>query len=180
MASIEKRPNDNGFSYRVMIRKKGFEIYKTFSNEEDAKLYIFYKERLIDNMNNFDVPLKDRVTLEQLFELKKKACEGYDKRTLNELDNVFNRVKSFISENKFFHEISYDQWLSIAKSVYEMDVFRGSKTNIIKMSPITLRRYFATLSSVISHAVSLGIAVENYPLKVLQAYINPLIKVHKS
>lgn len=180
MASIEKKRVGDGFSYRIQIRKKGIEIYKTFSNEEDAKLYIFYKERLIDNMTNFDIPLKDRVTLEQLFELKKKACEGYDKRTLNELDNVFNRVNSFIGENKFFHEISYDQWLSIAKSVYEMDVFRGSKTNIIKMSPITLRRYFATLSSVISHAISLGISLENYPLKVMKTYINPLIKIHKS
>ena len=176
MATIEKRLDGNSFSYRIKIRKKGIEIMKSFSNEEDAKLYIFYKERLIENMNHFDVPLQDRVTLEQLFELKKKACAGYDRRTLNELDNVFNRVNSFLGENKFFHQISYDEWFSIAKSVYDMDIFRGSKKNIIKMSPLTFRRYFATLSSVVSHAVSLGIAIENHPLKVLQTYITPLIK----
>src|ERR1700758_1345241 len=98
MASIEKRQGKEGCSYRVAIRKKGIEIYKTFSNEEDANLYVFFKERLIDNMENFDVPLNQRITLEQIIELKKDDQKNLNPRADSDLDLAFSKINKFLPE----------------------------------------------------------------------------------
>lgn len=178
MAVIQKRKNGDGFSYRVQIRKKGTEIYKSFITEEDAKLYAFYKERLIDNMAAFDVPLKLRVNLRQIIELKISSLDKTPKRAAEEFETAYARVSKYIKENKFIIDISMDDWLNIAKSMLQDDVFYGSKTENgkRKMSLLTLRRYFANISSAISYAQSQGIEIDNLPLKVIQTYINPKIK----
>lgn len=175
MATIEKRKCGDGFSYRCSIRKKGIEIYKTFKTEEDAKLYVFYKERLIDNMENFEVPLSHRITLEQLFEIKRKEFFGYDRRTLNDLDLVYAQIKNCLIDKVFYHEYTYEDWLECVKKMYQLESWRGSKTNVIKISPRTLRRKFGVVSSVISCAISKGIEIENHALKVMQTYINPML-----
>ena len=179
MARIEKRKHGNGFSYRVVIRRKGVEIYKSFPEEEDAKIYASYKEKLIDNMANFEVPLKDRVTLRQILEMKLNEMKEHDGRSIADMELAFSRVIDRAPKNKMFvNQMNYQEWLSIAKDIYETPVHRGVKGEHTKrkMSPISLRRLFASLSSAMSYAQGCGIELDNHPLKVVQSYINPMIK----
>lgn len=174
MATIEKKPIKGGsFSYRIMIRKKNQNIYKSFDNEEDAKLYVFYKERLIDNIESFDVDLKDRVTLKQIIELKSKNVES--ERYRSDLINAFAYIERFINVNKFLNEISYDNWLDCAKKLLDVDVYQGVKTEETKrkMSISSLRRNFAVMSASFSYSIEKGINLENHPMKVLASFINP-------
>jgi len=179
MASIEKRAKKNGeINYQVNIRRKGFEIYKTFRTEEDANLYAFYKERLIDNMDNFEIDIKNRVTLKDILEIKLNSVE--DIRARQDIENSYMRVHPYI-EDKFLSEISYDDWLHIAKSLLGESVYRGAKNEKNKrlMSVSTLRRYFAVMSSIFSNAANHGIRVHNHPLDVLKAYIYPEVNKAK-
>lgn len=183
MACLEKRPRKDGtIAYEVNIRKKGYEIYKTFDNEEDARLYSFYKERLIDNMHNFEVPLKERLTIEQIFDLKLKSIDEFERRTINDICKSKERLSMFFDPHKFIHQISYDEWLDCAKKLLDFDVFRGAEKdhNKRKMSLKSLRKIFAYLSASISHANSLGIELDNLPLKVIQTFISPKIKSNNS
>jgi hypothetical protein len=174
MATIkEKKLSDGSISFRVEIRKKGIQIYKSFTVLEDAELYSFYKERLIENMESFEVPLKDRVTLNQIYELKLK-----DSNSINIKSHVKMAIEKFneiFGVNTFCNDISYKDWENSCKILSQSYVYRGAKTENSKriISLSTLRRYFAYASSCISHAQSLGIELENHPLKVLQVIINP-------
>jgi hypothetical protein len=179
MATIRKREGKDGITYNVMIRKKDVEISRTFKTEEDANLYIFYKERLIDNMENFEVPLAERVTIDQLFDIKRKESINLDRRTINDIDLVCNRVKACLPEKRFYHEYTFSDWVECAKKLYNTDSWRGSRENIIKIAPKTLKRMFGVLSSVISCAIDKGIELENHPLKVIQSFINPIISNSK-
>lgn len=176
MATIEKRMGKEGMTFKALIRRKGFEICKTFKTEEDAKLYAFYKERLIDNMEHFDVPLKERITLEEILDLKLRAIKEYDKRTQNDMEMSFKRCKRYLPEKKYYHEFTEKDWLSCAKNLYSEDSWRGSKENLLKISPVTLRRILANVSSAISHCQKLGVDLENLPLKIIQTFINPMMK----
>ena len=176
MGSIQKHESKNGNSYQVQIRKKGIEIHKTFKTEEDANLFIFYRERLIDNMEAFDVTIEKRVTLEQLYEMKTKDIKPG--KVYSDFLNSLQRIKPYF-ENKFFVEQhTYLDWLTAAKDLFSKEVYRGAKSERGRriMSPKTLRRIFACASSVYSNAIAMGINVENLPLRVVQNYINPMIK----
>ncbi len=183
MATIEKRISSTGeITYRVQIRKKGSpEIYKTFYNKEDANLFIFYKERLIENMRNFDVPLKEIITLESLFEMKSKCFLEGQEREGREILNSYFRIKESLERLGktiiFYNDITYDLWVEIAKDLINQDVYRGAKTDAgkRKMSFSTLKNILARASSSVSFAISNGINLENHPLKVIQCYIKDLI-----
>lgn len=179
MATIEARPTDKGkISYRVMIRKKGINIYKTFHKKEDAELYVFYKERLIDNIENFEVPLGQMVTLDQIFELKISSISISNKREINDYENCKKRLKESFSGKVFYKDISLDDWRNAAKSLLATEVYRGAKTENGKrlMSPVTLKKIYYQASSVVSYVKSQGIVIDNHPLTILQTYINPMLK----
>lgn len=180
MATIREREGKDGkMTYNVMIRKKGVEISKTFFTEEDAELYEWYKERLLQNMDAFDVPINERVTLEQLCELKVASLpEETDFRTKLHFESSLDRITTYLGKDKFLCNFTYEDWLECAKKVAEMDVYRGTKTekNKRKMSVKTLRNIFSYASSMISHGISVGIPLENHPLQVVRAYISPLEK----
>jgi hypothetical protein len=176
MASIDKREGKEGDTFRVLIRKKGIEISKSFKNEEDAKLYAFYKERLIDNMEFFEIPLKERITLNEIVDLKRRTIQEYDKRTINDLDSSFKRCMRFLPQKKYYSDLTEEDWMNCAKNLYAEDSWKGSKANTLKISPVTLRRIFAMISCAISHCQSLGIALDNLPLKIIQSFVNPMIK----
>lgn len=178
MGSIQKRKNKDGsYCYRVQIRKCNIDIQKTFTNPVDAELYILYKERLIENTTNFEVPINKRLRLVDLYEMKIKAAEIQDKKSKNDLENSQTKICSSLPD-KFYHEITYEDWLNSAKILMETDVYRGGKGEHNKRKPsiTTIRRYFACASSVISYAQSQGLELENNPGKVLQTFINPLMK----
>lgn len=178
MASIVKRNNKDGsVSYQTQIRIKGIEISKTFSNEDDAILYAKYKERLIENKKNFEVNIKERVTLEQVFELKIHSLveEDVNRKTFEQTNE---RFKKYFKETDFISSKPLDYWLEVAKDMYKNKVYRGAKTakGERDMSPLTLKRIFAYASSAISYAREQGIAIENHAMTVIQVYINGLIK----
>ena len=141
-----------------MTGKQGFEVSKTFGSFEMANLWIKYKEDLLDNMDAFEVDIKDRVSLKEIFDLKLKSFET--ERSRHDTDYTFNRISEFVDVERIAKEIPYEEWLNIAKKIYEKPVYRGAvkEKNKRKMSPITLRKIMASLSAVISHAQSLGIA----------------------
>lgn len=183
MARIEKRPTGKGFSYRVAIRKKNNEIFKTFTTEEDANLFVFYKEKLMENMDNFDVPLDKRLTLRQVFELKIESVKNSSasKSGTADFEDAYSRISPYITDDKFLCEYSFDDWLKATKALYDTFVYRGAKKEHTKrpMSILTLRRHIASASSAFSFANAQGITLDNWPMKVMQTFINPLVKEHK-
>lgn len=175
MASIEVRTfKDGKKTYQVKIRRKGIEIYKSFKEKEDAEIYAYYKEKLIDNMKQFDIELKDRIRLSDIFDLKISSIDSINKREIYDFKNSLIRFDDF--KSKFYHEISFEDWLECAKKMLNSDVYRGYKTEISKrkMSLYTLRKIFAHASSCISYANKKGIVLENHPLKVIQCFINKM------
>jgi len=174
MSRIEERIlKDGRKSYRVSIRRKNIEIYKTFLEREDAELYSYYKEKLIDNMNNFDVEIKESIRISDLFELKINTLESHQVREIKDFGNSLERISLFLG-NKFLNQISFNEWLECAKSLINIEVYRGSKSpkGKRKMSMGTLRKIFAHASSCISYAKTKGIVLDNHPLKVIQCFIN--------
>lgn len=179
MASIrEIKQKDGTVKFNLQIRKKDFIISKTFLTLEDAKIYEFYKERLIDNIENFDVPIEERLTLKQIFEIKLNDSQHLDRRSISDIENAFRLMENYFDVNKFICNINYKDWENYAIEIYGTDVYKGAKTEAAKrkMSPLTLRRYFACYSSAFSNSISKGFNIENMPLKILQNYINPMLK----
>ena len=177
MACIQERPNENGdVSYRVSIRKKGHIISKSFYTKEDAEIYAFYKERLIDLMENFEVPIEKRLTLQSIMNIRpQENTWGHKSSSIAEID-------SFFGKDILYQDISYERWIDYAKHLSKSFVYRGAKTESAKriMSPLTLRRKFAEISSEVSYAKSQGLEVINHPLQVMQNFINPMCKKEKS
>jgi hypothetical protein len=179
MASIEKRTTKSGeITYRVSIRKKGREIYKTFHDLEAGKLYAYYKENLITNMENFEVPIEKRISLNDILELKQKTIDESNLREISDFNFNKNKLSELFKNKIFYIDISYDEWLACAKALLDSYVYRGGKTERgkRKMSPHTLRKIFAHASSAVNHAKEMGIPLENHPLNVMQTFITPLIK----
>jgi len=178
MGTITPRKlKNNKISYRVQIRSKGCEEEKTFLCEEDAKIYLFYKEKLENLTKNFDIPLKKRIYLEEIFEMKISTCSGNSSKGIGDFKISLERFLSVLP-NKYYDELTYDDWLGSAKKLMEIDVFRGGKNQNCKRKPskLTIRRYFACASSCVSYAQSQGLELENVPMKVLTTFINPIIK----
>src|SRR5277367_4070142 len=99
---IRERQGKTGVvSYSVCIRKKQGEYHKTFTYREDAELYDAYKTRLLECKENFNVDIKDRVTLEALFELKAK--ESTDRKFLSDLKKALEKLKEGLRPHNFVH-----------------------------------------------------------------------------
>lgn len=179
MGSITKRKNSDGtISFRVDVRRKNIDISRTFFTEEDASLFILYKERLIDNMKNFDVPLKERVTLKQLFELKLSSISETNKRMIDDLNHTLDKLEMNFPKDKFVSQLTYEDWLIAAKAIYETPVYVGFKNakNMKQMSIVTFKKLMANASSVFSHAISKGLDLENHALAIIRKYITPLMQ----
>lgn len=176
MPITERTNADGSIVYRVTIRKRGKEIYRTFREKEDAIVYEKYKTRLIDLMDAYEVGPKDTVTLEQIFEVKLEKLPE-DSREKYDFMTSLNRLKDHL-KGGFLAKLTIDDWLECAQKLLKIDVYRGGKTESCKrkMSPTTLRKIFAHASSCISHAQSLGIPLENHPLKIIQSFIRNLEK----
>lgn len=180
MGTIRKRTSKLGeITYCVEIRIKGHEVYKTFSDEEDAKMYLWYKEKLIYNIINYEIPIKERVTLTDIYELKIREIDPNNKRSIDDFKYSLQRTLPFLPEKKLFSEYTYEDWLNCCKELFNTKVNRGSKEKNRDMSLSTLRKIFAHHSSCISCAQRKGIDIENFPLKVLNSHITPLLNKEK-
>lgn len=167
MATIQKI-NDR---YRVQIRKKDIEIYSSFKNEEDAKLWAEYKEELIDNISAFDPPLKEMITLKDAIELKIEK----GKETMKDINDFKNLLEYF---DKFcyrsLNSITYDELMKYYDEKLKIPIRKGGSKNnentgIKKLpSPSTVFRKFQYLSSVYQDVINYGVEIENIPLKICQ------------
>lgn len=178
MSVIIKRENKKGeISYQVRIRTKDCQIYKSFLDEHDAKLYCFHRERLINNKKNFDIPIKDRVTLNHIIDLKMQS-KGMDDKEISSFDHARKVLNERFGVDKFLCDITFEDWVNAVKDIYSTPVFRGSvkEKNKRIMSPNTLKRIFAYVSCAISYAMNQGIELENHALKIIQTHITPMIK----
>jgi hypothetical protein len=102
--------------------------------------------------------------------------DNLTQRTKLDLMHSVQEINSYISD-KFISEISYDDWLTVAKSLLDSDVYKGAKTENgkRKMSIVTLLRRFGYISSIISYAQQQNIPIDNLPLKIIQTFIRPLM-----
>jgi hypothetical protein len=178
MAAIRERIGSKGEkSYSVVIRMKDLEEQKTFMTREDAELFAFFREKLHKNMKAFEIPIKDRVRLRDVIEFKKEQMKDKDLRTICEFDNAFKRTIENIKNHTFLGELTFDDWHECLKNISTMSLpVRGNAITRALISPSSVRRLFATLSSAFSTAIASGIPIENYPLQIVQKYINPMIK----
>jgi hypothetical protein len=174
--AIQERPCKGGtMSYRVTIRKNATEVSKTFSNLEDAQLFEHYRTRLIECMDNFEVPASERVRLVDILDLKIRRTK--EKRAVDEFYLAGKRIMDNIRKHTFVCELNYDDWVECFKkiSTTEMPKRHNSK-DVGLLHPKSLRRIFASLSSAFSTAIINGIDVVNHPLKIVQDIINPSMK----
>jgi hypothetical protein len=180
--SIIIKENVNGEkSYRVRINFKNIEISKTFYDERDAKLFIKYKKRLLCNMENFEVNINQRVTIQDIFELKKRKIPISDKKSLSDLHVALERFQNNLPD-KFLSQLTYEDWLECTKKLSQLDIYRGAKTEAGKriISFKTLKKTLAIASSCVSNAIEEGIHIENFPLKVIQTFLIKLLKTKES
>lgn len=176
MAIIQK--SDGMFA--VNFKLKGQDVVRYFSEEEDAKIYLWHRNRLDELKNAYDIPINERITLREMVEIKNGESLDKASRTLKQISLAQERTQEQLPQDKrYVHEYTYDDWLNAAKGLYNTEIHRGSVSNKISMSLGTLRRDFAYLSSCYSHIIAKGVKIENMPLKVLQTYINPLLKESK-
>lgn len=178
MATIEERNGVNGEkTYRVLIRKKGTSVSKTFLDKEDAKAYIFYKESILTNLDNFEVDISKMVTLSDIFSLKIKDDDSKKKRYLCDMKIAKDRLEKILGKDKFLNNLTYEDWLECTHELSKMDVYRGSvnESSKRKMSANTLRKTLAYASSCISHANNMGIRLENHPLQVIRSNLSNLM-----
>lgn len=177
---MRERANGN---FRVQIRRKGIDISKTFHSKEDAEVYEFYKNRLLDNMAAFEIDIKDTVTIQQVVELKVASIPMITPKNTCEFKNCLQELNAYIPKTTVFSTTTYEQWLAAAKKILATPVRHGGRSNQPKtkaMSLNTLRRHMANLSSSVSHAISQGIAIDNHPLKVIQVFVAPKLKALRS
>jgi hypothetical protein len=182
MATITKRKNGDSFTWRVSIRKKGCEEYRSFRTEEDAKLYAWWKEKLIDNMDNFDIPLNQRITIDGIVEMKINSIPDINLRQKAEFLNAAERCKNFLPNKQFYVQFTLNDWKDCLKKIIGLQVHKGCIGDHTKRqaSLSTLRRIFANMSSCVNYARSQNIEIENHPLTILQCHFKDIDKNKKA
>jgi len=179
MGSITKINNKDGsHKFKVKISRGDTIFCKSFFDEEDAKLYIFYKERLIDNMKNFEIPLHETLTLEQIFELKIEKTTKIQRKEIEDFNLSLSRLQTCFGKNKCYSEISIEDWTQAVKSIMHLKVYRGAKNKNGErdISLKSVKKIFAHASSCITFCQNMGFKIDNKPMIVIKNTINPLIK----
>lgn len=176
MASFENR---NGRT-RVVIRRKNVEISATFDTEESAQLWAKYKDRLIDEMHNFDVPKKDLIIFSDSIKFKMESLQQNKShpKTVTDIRTLLNTFSEF--NDLEMSKITYEMILSKAQELLNSITRKGGSKNNPdsgrkqQMSPHTVMSRLRQLSSVYSNLLEMGVQIDNIPLKVI-AYLKNLI-----
>ena len=179
MVAISKIKNSDGsISFRVRIHHGEKEICKTFYNKDDALAYSKFKENLLNNMKNFDVDIKDTVTLLQILELKKNKIDELNKKEINDFSESIRKISLYIDINRLYISISLQEWIKLSSDLSTINVHRGAQSGSNKrmISPKTLKKIFAHISSSVSLSRENGIVIDNHPLTVIQTHISKLLK----
>lgn len=176
MPSITER--SGVFKVRVSCKEK--KLHATFHDRETAELWGYYKESLFNEINAFDVPSNELISLDDAIELKIRACieNKLDNRTIMDIREL---KKLFIEfKNKPIKEVTFEDLVHFCDKFMNTPTFRGGLRSRNTGTPImptaqTLLSKLRRLSSVYSNIIENGIPVENIPQKV-GAYLNDRIK----
>ncbi len=168
MATIAK----SGQGYKVQIRKKNHQIYATFSEKEIAELWARYHEDLIDNMENFDVPPEELITVEQCCELKIKdlISKNVSRRSLEDIEIVKKEFSELM--NCPLNKLTSEMVRKISNQMLNSVVRHGGSLNNInsglhrQCSPATVLRKLRCLSAVIGYMIEKGANIIN-PVQVV-------------
>ena len=172
MALISERSGQ----FRVQIRKKDINLYRTFQKESDAKLWAAYKEECIDLIEAFDPPLNEIITLQDAIELKirKMQDENSNRKEINDykiLCKIFNKFCPLP-----INEITYSDLLKHFQELLDIPISHGGTgkndgTGVKKLPSFqTIFRKFAYLSTVYQNLINDGVELENVALKAAQYY----------
>lgn len=175
MATIAERDG----RFRVMIRRKNIEISSTFSNLQTAEIWAKYKEELIDNIEAFDPPLKEIITLKDAIELKIRDAEEKGKKDIGDFKILLECFNKFLDIE--IGKITYIDLLEYFELMMQTPITRGGikndpTTGLKKIPSIhTTFRKFSYLSTVFELIKSKGVEIENVALKLCQ-YMRPRLK----
>lgn len=175
MATIEFK-NEN---WRAHIRKKEMDISQTFKNKKDAELWVIYKEDLIDQIEAFDPPLQQMITLQDAIELKIKDSIDKNIKDIGDFNILFKVFEKFCP--KKLNQITYEDLLAHFDEMMNTPIRHGgnrndANTGHMKLPSIhTTFRKFGYLSTVFQMMRELGVNIDNPVLKVCQ-FIRPKLK----
>ncbi len=173
-----------GNIYKVEVSNEHFTFETEFKNRKTAEIYASYREDLLDKMKKFDAPLKDVISLIGAIDYKISEMRenNRDKKTIEDVKGLLKCFPDWMDLP--LSELSYDMMLERADEMFKETVRRGGsqKTDgsgkIVIQSPVTVRKKFACLSSVISHMISQGVQCENNAYKIL-GYLQSVINEKK-
>jgi hypothetical protein len=167
LATIRERKGRFG----VKISRNRITICQTFSTLETAKLWAAYKEDLLDEMEAFNPPKQEMITLEDAinFKIDNAIKDGLSTRSVTDIKNLKIDFNAFLQ--KYMHEISYDDLIAHCKKMSKIQVkFGGSvgneKSGKYSMpSPITIINKLKRLSTVYSNLNENNVDIDNIALK---------------
>ncbi len=170
MATIRDRDG----RYMCLIRSKGIEIGKTFSSKQDAELWAKYKEDLIDQIDAFDPPLKEMITLQDAIEMRIEIQikNEVSKKDISDYKTLIKVFEKFCP--KKMSDIKYNDLVDHFNFLLTHPVTRGGTgkndgTGHTRLpSFMTIFRKYAYLSTVYQMLIKDGVDIENIALKVVQ------------
>jgi hypothetical protein len=167
MATIREKVSKNGVRYYVSIRRKNETIYSSFGDKETAELFAFIKEKVIDEMENFDIPSSQLIRLKDAFEIKKMdmISEQKNKKSLQDLNISYSIFESILSPDFYLIDINWDKLQEITKILLNKKVQHGGNyktlNNLKLISPTTVRKHLMNLSSLYGNLIKKGINLKN-------------------
>jgi hypothetical protein len=175
-------PIQRGNKFYAQIRRKEIELYATFSNLQDAELWIKYKEDLIDLISAFNPPIDEMITLFDAIELtiidaqERKIKEIQDFRFLHKCFEPFCQLP--------LNEITHEMLLDFFNESMNTPIQKGRNTDdkntgVMKLPSIhTIFRRYGYLSCVYELMIRKKWLVHNHALTVCKI-MRPFLKKNK-
>jgi len=170
MASIQNRDG----KYRVQVRVNKQQLSSSFSDKETAELWGRYKEDLIHEIEAFDVPSSQLISLQDAVEMKAKSMEGKSTKTLQDTRNTTTQFPIYL--NRSIDSVSYDDLKDFTINMLSEKVAHGGvpdvklRTHTRSISIRTVIKRLQYLGTIYSYLIGQGINLDNVALKV-KAYI---------
>lgn len=168
MASIRKRVSESGVTkYHVSIRKKGQTISASFNDMETAKLFAHIKEKVIDEMEAFEIKPKDLIRLKDGFQIKMEDAqeENLSSHTIQDIKKAYDFFSLELGEDFYLNDLTYEKIKEITEKLFKVKVCHGGDRKDFKNyklpSASTVRRNLASISSIYGTLIKKGINIRN-------------------
>lgn len=163
MGTISERKG----KFRAVIRKKNREMNATFSDRTTAEIWVKYHEDLIDNMENFQVPAENLITIGDCiqFKIEDLIAKNFPKRTIQDFEKCGIEFRELMDCP--LGELTPDMVRDMSTKMLSSTVRRGGSRNnensgvIGVSSPATVLRKLRVLASAISFMIEKGANITN-------------------